>query len=75
MAIFSEFDAIQLADECDDEVEVVDARDYNSRSYAQPDGNVRAELHAEPKWALNEGDWVDIDPALTTNNDEILLDV
>ncbi|MCH7232625.1 LamG domain-containing protein [Glycomyces sp. L485] len=66
----SESAATALAAECGSQVLIRDSIDYTTKSYAQPDGSVATEFHAEPQWVPDDsGEWVDADPTLEVDED------
>jgi hypothetical protein len=62
--------AALLAATCDVPVEDVSARRYDSRSWVEPDGQVRSEVYAVPQWTRDAaGEWVDVDTTLELAGD------
>jgi hypothetical protein len=62
--------ALDLAASCGVPVEVASARGFSEQTWALPEGHLRSEVSAVPRWARNDaGDWVDVDASLVPQAD------
>jgi len=69
----SEATALDLAARCGRPVEIDALREEAAKYTAEVDGTVTAEVYATPQWTTDDaGLWVDIDPALTVDGNELI---
>ncbi|GAA1441207.1 LamG-like jellyroll fold domain-containing protein [Nocardiopsis tropica] len=67
-----EFDALALAQETGERVEIPSLTDEKTQHFANPDGSLTAETHAVPVRVRSADGWVDVDTTLVTTDDGLV---
>ncbi|WP_433701050.1 LamG-like jellyroll fold domain-containing protein [Nocardiopsis sp. CA-288880] len=67
-----EFDALALAEETGERVEIPSLTDEKTQHFANPDGSLTAETHAVPVRVRSADGWVDVDTTLVATADGLV---
>ncbi|MES0835632.1 LamG-like jellyroll fold domain-containing protein [Nocardiopsis tropica] len=67
-----EFDALALARETGERVEIPSLTDEKTQHFANPDGSLTAETHAVPVRVRSADGWVDVDTTLVATDDGLV---
>ncbi|RKS05026.1 concanavalin A-like lectin/glucanase superfamily protein [Nocardiopsis sp. Huas11] len=67
-----ERDALALAEETGERVEIAGLTDEKTQHFANPDGTLTMETHAVPVRVRSNGGWVDADPSLVATEDGLV---
>ncbi|WP_304451428.1 LamG-like jellyroll fold domain-containing protein [Nocardiopsis sp. YSL2] len=67
-----ERDALALAEETGERVEIAGLTDEKTQHFANPDGTLTMETHAVPVRVRSEDGWVDADPTLVATDDGLV---
>ena len=66
---YTQHDAVQVAADCDAEVEITQAVNETTQTWALPDGRIRQEISAAPRRVDKNGEWVPLDLTLVQQSD------